>query len=44
MRRIDWDGMIRALTLIHIGQQLGTESKLSHAVFSLGDLLVSILR
>lgn len=44
MRRIDWDGAMRALTLIHLGQQLGTDSKLSHAVYLLGELLLSIWR
>jgi hypothetical protein len=44
MRRIDWDQMIRALALVHMGQQLGTDSKLSQAVYCVGELLLSIWR
>ena len=44
MRRIDWNAWITALTLVHLGQQLGTDSKLSRAIFDIGELLAAILR
>ena len=31
--KIDWDGMVRALVLVRIGQELGTDSQLARAVF-----------
>lgn len=31
--KIDWDGMIRALVLVRLGQELGTDSQLARAVF-----------
>lgn len=30
--RIDWDGMIRSLVLVRLGQELGTQSELAKAV------------
>ena len=44
MRRINWNAWITALSLVHIGQQLGTDSKLSRAIFELGELLAAIWR
>lgn len=38
MRKIDWDGMIRALALVRLGQELGTDSPLARAVFAACEL------
>ena len=42
--RHDLDGLIRALALVHIGQQLGTQSRLSRFVFEIVETLLSIWR
>ncbi len=42
--RHDLDGLIRALALVHIGQQLGMESRLSRFVFEVVETLLSICR
>lgn len=44
MRRIDWNAWMTALALIHLGQQLGTDSKLSRTIFDLGELLAAFWR
>ena len=44
MRRIDWNAWMTALALINLGQQLGTDSKLSKAIYNLGELLAAIWR
>lgn len=41
---IDWDRCIRALVLVHIGQQLGTDSKLARLVFDACEIAASIWR
>lgn len=42
--RCSIDGLIRALALVHIGQQLGTESRLSRFVYEMIETLLSIWR
>jgi len=42
--RHDLDGLIRALALVHIGQQLGMESRLSRFVYEIVETLLSICR
>lgn len=32
MKRIDWDGMIRSLVLVRLGQELGADSPLARMV------------
>ena len=44
MRYANVDGLIRALTLISIGQQLGTDSDLARTVHHLLNLLLANLR
>lgn len=41
MRRITWDSLLVGLSLVHLGQQLGTETKASRAVFEIVTMLVS---
>lgn len=41
MRRITWDSLLVGLSLVHLGQQLGTDTKASRAVFEIVALLVS---
>jgi hypothetical protein len=38
MRRIDWNGLTTALVLVRLGQELGTDSPLARAVFSLAEI------
>jgi len=40
MRRLTWDAALRALVLVRLGQELGTDSALARAVH---DLLGAIL-
>jgi hypothetical protein len=44
MRRINWNSWLTALSLVHLGQQLGTDSRLARAIHDLGELLAAILR
>lgn len=41
MRRITWDSLLVALSLVSIGQQLGTDTKASRAVFEIVSMLIS---
>ena len=43
MRFASWNDWIVALSLVRLGQQLGTESPLARAVFDLGSLALSFL-
>lgn len=38
MRRFQWDRILTALTLVRLGQELGTDSPLARAVYSLCEL------
>lgn len=38
------DGMIRALVLVRLGQELGSDSTLARAVHDLADLLLAFVR
>lgn len=40
MRRLTWDGVLQALVLVRLGQELGSDSTLARAVH---DLLGAIL-
>ena len=42
--RITTDGMVWSLTLVSIGQQLGTDSELARVIHDLLDLLLANLR
>lgn len=44
MKRLDWNAVIVALSLVRLGQQLGTDSKLSRVIFDLAELLLAIWR
>ncbi len=44
MKRIDWDGAIRSLVLIHVGQQLGADGRLARLVFDFAEVTIAILR
>ena len=35
MHRLTWDGVLRALVLVKIGQELGTDSQIARAVHAL---------
>jgi hypothetical protein len=43
MRR-HFDGVIRALVLVRLGQELGTDSTLARAVHDLADLVLAAFR
>ena len=42
MKRIDRDAWIRALVLVRIGQELGTDSPATRAIHDIGTLLIGI--
>ncbi len=44
MKRLDWNAWIVCLSLVRLGQQLGTDSKLSRTIFDLAELLLTIWR
>lgn len=44
MRRIDWDSMIRALALIHVGQSLGCDSQISRTVHEIVGLITTLAK
>ena len=39
-----WDSWLRALVLVKLGQELGSDSRIARAVHDLADLLLSVLR
>jgi small basic protein len=41
MKRVTWNDIVVALSLVHLGQQLGTESTLARAVFDVTTIVVS---
>jgi len=41
MIRVSWNDAVVALTLVHLGQQLGTESALARAVFDIATIVTS---
>jgi small basic protein len=41
VKRLKWNDAVIALTLVHLGQQLGTQTPLARAVFDLVTLLNS---
>jgi small basic protein len=41
MKRVTWNDIVVALSLVHLGQQLGTESTLARAVFDIATIVVS---
>jgi hypothetical protein len=43
MRLAGWNEWILALSLVRLGQQLGTDGPLARAVFDLGSLVISFL-
>lgn len=44
MPRLNWSGLLTALTLVRIGQELGTDSRLARAIHDLIVAVVAILR
>lgn len=44
MRRIDWDSLIRALALVHVGQSLGCDSQVSRTVHEIIGLIMTIAK
>lgn len=44
MRRIDWDSLIRALALVHVGQSLGCDSQVSRTVHEILGLIMTIAK
>jgi hypothetical protein len=44
VKRMNMDGIIRALALVHVGQQLGTDSRAARAAHDLIELLLAFLR
>lgn len=43
MKRIDWDGIIRSLVLVRLGQELGTKSELAQAVASGIEFAIAVI-
>jgi len=43
MSRVSWNDAVVALTLVHLGQQLGTESVIARAVFDIATIVTSFL-
>jgi small basic protein len=41
MSRVSWNDLVVALTLVHLGQQLGTQSALARAVFDIATIVAS---
>lgn len=41
MSRVSWNDAVVALTLVHLGQQLGTESAIARAVFDIATIVAS---
>ena len=41
MRRMTWNDLLVALTLVRIGQQLGSDSKAAQAVFDICCIIAS---
>lgn len=37
MRKKNWDGLLTALVLVRLGQELGTDSTLARAVYALAE-------
>lgn len=44
MRSVDWDSLIRAMVLIHIGQQLGASGRFARMIYDATELVVTIWR
>lgn len=44
MSRINWDSVIRALALIHVGQSLGCDSQFSRAVHEMFWLITTLAK
>ncbi len=42
MNGLNWNGLIQALVLVRIGQELGTDSRLARALHDLMHALVSV--
>jgi hypothetical protein len=38
MRRINWNGLVTALVLVRLGQELGTDSPLARSVFAVAEI------
>ena len=41
MNRVTWNDAMVALSLVHLGQMLGTESNLARAVFDVATIVAS---
>jgi hypothetical protein len=44
VKRVTWNDAMVCLTLVHLGQQLGTESTLARAVFDIATIIASFFR
>lgn len=44
MRRITWSEALQALALVKIGQELGSDTRLAHAVHDVIELLLAFTR
>jgi len=41
---LNWNGVIQTLVCVRVGQELGTDSRIAHAVHDLLDAFLAILR
>jgi len=44
MKHLNWNGVIQTLVFVRVGQELGTDSRLAHAVHDLLDAVLAMLR
>jgi hypothetical protein len=44
MPSVNWSGILHALVLVRIGQELGTDSRIARAVHDLIELVVAVCR
>lgn len=44
MKLPSWDRILHALILVRMGQELGTDSQLARAVYSLCQIIISIFK
>lgn len=44
MKSVNWNGLLQALVLVRLGQELGTDSRLTRALHELFEAVLTVLR
>lgn len=44
MPRLDWNGIMQALVLVRLGQELGTDTRLARAVHGVIEILMAVCK